>query len=139
MSWVVEIVSGEVPAETNAAWEFLEDVREEDELREERPEPSPEMFALYRRLTARYPCIMEDPSSPWSDGPLINNFGDKISAVGIVTSRIEEALHFVIESATDMGFTVFDGGDEAIHRPKGWRPSLEQSFSQSRRPWWQFW
>jgi hypothetical protein len=74
---------------------------------------------LYDRLTLKFPCIMEDPNSPWADGPLINDFGDKLATVGVIVSRMEEALPFVIETATDMGFTVFDAGAEEIFRPKG--------------------
>lgn len=139
MSWLVEIVAGPVPSQIDAAWEFLEELRDECDLHEEPSELSQEMMELYRRLTARYPCIMENSDSPWSDGPLINNFGEKLTAVGIVTSRIAEALPFLIQTATSMGFTVFDGGDEMIHRPKDWKRSELVKLDPPSSPWWRFW
>ena len=55
--------------------------------------------------------------------------------------RLTEALPLVIQTATEMGFTVFDGGDDAIHRPKGWREPTEIALSQTRssKPWWNLW
>jgi len=120
MSWVVEIVSVPVADEIDDAWEQLAELREEEDAREYGSAPSEPMNELYRRLTARYPCITESPESPWSDGPLINNFGDKLTTVGIIVSQIEQTLPFVVETATEMGFTVFDAGDERIYRPKNW-------------------
>jgi hypothetical protein len=103
------------------------------------------MEKLYRQLSERFPCITEEPDSPWSDGPLRDNFGRDMATVGISYSRVEATLPFVIESATQMGCTVLDGTDEKIHRPVGWSPSpdnetrttLEQSPEQ--RPWWKVW
>lgn len=141
MSWVIEIADGDFPADTDVAWELLDELREEDEAREFGSPPSERMEALYWRLTARYPCITENPDSPWSDGPLINNFGERLAAVGFITSGMAEALPFVIETATEMGFTVFDGGDDAIHRPRGWQAPKEDILpaKHNSKPWWRFW
>lgn len=140
MSWTIEIVTVPIADDPGEAWAQLEELREEADEREYGAPPSDELAELYRRLTARYPCIMEDPESPWADGPLINNFGEAIATIGIMTSRIAEALPFVIETATEMGFTVFDAGDERIHRPKGWKPPLAWSIPKTEpRPWWRFW
>jgi hypothetical protein len=141
MSWTIEIVSVPVAEDADQAWAQLENLREEADARDYALPPSERMIELYRRLTARYPCITEDSASPWSDGPLINNFGDKLTTLGIIGSRLAEALPFVLETATDIGFTVFDAADERIHRPKGWRPPLEWSIPQlpAKRRWWQFW
>ena len=143
MSWTIEIVTSDIPYDDEDAWLLLEELREEDDQHEYGDPPSPELAELCRRLTARYPCITEtdDPASPWADGPLINNFGDKMATLGIVTSRMEEALPFVIETATEMGFTVFDAGDETIHRPKGWKrpPQSPIPATPPSRPWWRSW
>lgn len=146
MSWTIEIASGAFSPDDAEAWEELEDLRDEAEEREDGAPPSGDMRALYERLTARYPCIMEDPSSPWSDGPLINNFGDRLTTLGFVSSGMAEAYPFVIATATKMGFTVFDAVDEKIHRPEGWRaPSggwesqVSDVSPESRRPWWKLW
>src|SRR5262245_42892745 len=69
--------------------------------------PSAAMEGLHRRLTDRYPCITTDPDGPWSDGPLINNFGQHAATLEISSSRVEEVLAFVIREATAMGFWVF--------------------------------
>lgn len=143
MSWVIEIVSVPVADDTDDAWDQLEELREVEDAREYGTPPSEPMHELYRRLSARYPCITENPDSPWSDGPLINNFGDKLTTIGIISSRIEDTLPFVVETATEMGFTVFDAGDERIHRPKNWRaPAVRRPMPESPPPprrWWQFW
>jgi hypothetical protein len=119
MSWVIEITHVPVASVDEDAWEQLETLREEEEAHEYGEPPSEPLRRLYDRLTLKFPCIMEDPNSPWADGPLINDFGDKLATVGVIVSRMEEALPFVIETATDMGFTVFDAGAEEIFRPKG--------------------
>jgi hypothetical protein len=140
VSWTIDITYEPVAADTKRAWKQLDALREEEEAREYGTLPSGRMLELYGRLVARYPCITEDPSSPWSDGPLIYDFGDKLTTVGVVTSRIEDALPVIIETATDMGFTVFDPGDEAIHRPKGWQAPVETNREgTSKKPWWMFW
>jgi hypothetical protein len=103
--------------------------------------PSAAMQELHRRLTARYPCITQDPDGPWSDGPLINNFGQHSATLGISYSRVDDVLPFVIGEATTMGFWVFDAQEEAVHLPGGGtlRPEHPPSAGISRRAWWQFW
>jgi hypothetical protein len=141
MSWVIEIVSVPVADDPAEAWEQLEELRDEAAEREYGTPPGAEMLELYHPLSARYPCIMEDENSPWSDGPLINNLGDRITTLGFISSGMTEALPFVIDTATEMGFTVFDAGDEKIHRPKGWRPPVRPRPAEPgpERPWWKFW
>ena len=149
MSWVVEITHVPVADTLDEAWDQLDELREEESGREYGAPPSEPLRQLYERLTAKFPCILVDSDSPWSDGPLINNFGDKLATIGIVVSQMEEALPFVIDTATGMGMTVFDAGDEQIHRPKGWRPPVESvssapiasasSAPTPRKPWWRFW
>jgi hypothetical protein len=53
--------------------------------------------------------------------PAEDNFGDKLTTIGIVVSQIDETLPFVVDTATEMGFTIFDAGHERIYRPKNWR------------------
>ena len=140
MSWTIDITFEPVPADTERAWELLDRLREEEEKREYGSPPSDRMRELYSRLVAKYPCITEDERSPWADGPLINDFGEKLTTVGVITSRIEDSLPLIIETATDMGFTVFDPGDEAIHRPRGWVAEYPMDSAQAaRKPWWKFW
>ena len=140
MSWSVEIVTVPIADDDDDAWQQLDEIREEEEDREYGSPPSDPMMNLYRRLTARYPCIMENPDSPWSDGPLVNNFGDQLTTLGIVSTRLEETLPFVVETATEMGFTVFDAADERIYRSKNWNPRPDDAHEEpSQRQWWKFW
>jgi hypothetical protein len=77
---------------------------------------------LYEQLTGRYPCICDLPDDEvdngvWSDGPLWNNFGHRAAVIGMVYSRVEEALPFVVSRAKALGLTVFDWGGPSIYRP----------------------
>lgn len=107
-----------------------------------RQPPSAEFVELHRRLTERYPCICDDDDSdsPWSDGPLINNFGQKVGGVGLQFPRVDEALPFVIKTATDLGFWVYDRQVSEVHLPNGGilRP-IEKQCQKPSKPWWQFW
>lgn len=132
MSYTVDIVKGPIPENNKAAWATLEVWR--SELYADSGGASPEMRALHDRLVVRYPCITVDEDGPWSDGPLINDFGQRMGIIGVVYSRVEEVLPFVIETSLAMGFTVFDGQDDRIHRPAG-----EGGGTQKKRPWWRFW
>ena len=131
MSYTVDIVMGPVPLDDKAAWKVIDSWREELYADSE---ASPEMRALHDKLVSRYPCITVDENGPWSDGPLINDFGKRMGIIGVVYSRVDEVLPFVIETSVGLGFTVFDGQDERIHRPAG-----EGRSSQDERPWWRFW
>jgi hypothetical protein len=102
VSYTVDIVNGPVPDDNKAAWTALETWREELYADSE---ASPEMRALHDKLVMRYPCIMVDDEGPWSDGPLIDDFGKRMGIIGVVYSRVDEVLPFVIETSLAMGFT----------------------------------
>jgi hypothetical protein len=72
---------------------------------------------------------------------LINNFGEKHTILAISYSRVAEVFPFIIKTATELGFTVFDPQDEKIHRPIGWKPSEHPAVlaTESRKPWWKIW
>jgi hypothetical protein len=83
---------------------------------------SKEFIDLHRQLTSRYPCLSdlsdnEIDDGVWSDGPLINNFGHRAAVLGIVSSRVDEVLPFLITTANSMNMAVFDWATEQIHRP----------------------
>jgi hypothetical protein len=112
MSYNIDITSEPVPDDDEEAWEMLETLRD-------LPDSSPgqHFIPLYEKLTARYPCIMEpNEDSPWSDGPLINNFGQKHALLGLIYQAVDDALPFIIQTANEMGFTVFDEQQDEIHR-----------------------
>ena len=144
MSYTLEIWSRSFPDDDEVAWQVRKDLLAQQDEAFDPANPfepaSPEMAELHKRLTARFPCICDDESGPWSDGPLINDFGQGTATVGIVFSRVEEVVPFVIETATGMGMHVFDGQDEVIHRPVGYVSRLPRTRApRAARPWWKFW
>jgi hypothetical protein len=149
VSYTVEVVAGAPPRSYEGALAARDEaVAAHDEAVEASGEPfvppSPRMRELHQRLTARYPCITVDDGGPWSDGPLINNFGRDIATLGISYSRVEEVLPFLVRAANEMGLWVLDCQDEVLHLPDGTRrPSLASlGIDISPRPesrWWQFW
>jgi hypothetical protein len=155
MSYTVDIVSAPPPRSYEAALDLRDQLTDERDARvsgetgSRFEEPSEEMRELHRRLTARFPCICDAPEGPWSDGPLLNNFGQRVTTLGISFSRVEEVLPFLIATALDMGFWVVDAQDEALHLPDGRvlrapadapaGPVDGPVATVRRRPWWRFW
>jgi len=139
VSYTIDIIHVDLPADDDEAWNLLCQLRD-DMMDDDRPLP-PEVRHLHDRLTNVYPCIVDDPDGPWSDGPLLNNFRHDITILGISYSRVQEVLPFVIGEALKAGFPVFDGQDERFHRLDGSsRPeSSKQQPTTPDRPWWQFW
>jgi hypothetical protein len=145
MSYTVDIIHVPVPADDLEAWHILD-----TDLRVRRKIPGTplpeEVQELHRRLTGRFPCIMENPDGPWSDGPLLNNFGHRLTLLGISFSRVSEVLPFLVATAHDLGFVVFDGQEERFHRP-GQAPgrplsalaAAAHSTKPTAKPWWRFW
>jgi hypothetical protein len=144
MSYTLDIWTRSFPDDDKAAWDLRNRLTAEQNAAFDPANPfvpaSPEMAELHDRLTARHPCICVDDSGPWSDGPLINDFGRGTATVGIVYSRVEAVVPFVIQTATAMGLHVFDGQDEVIHRPAGYISAASPTgISQKPRKWWRFW
>jgi hypothetical protein len=141
MSYTIDVVEVEIPADDQAAWELREHLLETAEARD----PSAKMLELYHNLKAKHPCIMEDPDGPWSDGPLLGNFRSPVTTLGISYSRVEDALPSVISIATSMGFTVFDPDNQTIHGPRVAASRREPdaanigTLPKSERKWWQIW
>ena len=107
-----------IPADDRDAWEQV------DELINSKGPPPPVFRDLYDALTDRYPCICTlpddriDEDGVWSDGPLWNDFGHRAAVLGVIYSRVEEVLPFLIETANVLGLTVFDWGGPNIYRPE---------------------
>jgi hypothetical protein len=118
MSYNVAICIQPIPSKDEEAWKAV------DSLIDASGEP-PEVFrGLHNRLTRRYPCICTlsddrvDDDGVWSDGPLWNDFGHRAAVLGMVYSRVEEGLPFLVETANDLGLVVFDWAGPSIYRPK---------------------
>jgi hypothetical protein len=124
MSYRVDVVDMPAPLSYEEALGLRDELaREQDERAAasgQRFEPPAERMAtLHRTLTGRFPCICDDDAGPWSDGPLINNFGREVATLGISFSRVEEVLPFLIASANAQGMWVLDAQDEKLHLPDG--------------------
>jgi hypothetical protein len=139
MSYDITISLAPVAADDKAAWQqhnqWLEKIGEPLKGDESMLQP----FArLHADLTARFPCICDLPDDRvdggvWSDGPLSDNFGHEVAELGIVFSRVEEVLPFLIDTANRLGLTVFDRQTDQIHRPG------QSSPAGNSKSWWQFW
>jgi len=144
MSYTVDVVAAVVPRDADV-YAYRDELLDAKAGRRDASgavfeHPSPEFVELHRRLTVKFPCICDDPDGPWSDGPLINNFGKEIATLGMSYSRVEEVLPFLVQVALAMGFSVIDGQDDKIYRP-GRQPEKIRAAGETseRRPWWQFW
>jgi hypothetical protein len=123
MSYNVAICTPPISSDDAAAWEQL------DELINTQGPPPSVFRELHDGLTARYPCICTlpddrvDEQGVWSDGPLWNDFGHRAAVLGVVYSRAEEVLPFLVETAIGLDLTVFDWGGPNIYRPEEVRPT----------------
>jgi hypothetical protein len=100
----------------------FDEAAQEVERMTEEPEPNPAVLhELIDRLTARYPCICDlpddDDSGTWCSGPLRKASYPRAYVMGLVFSRVDEVLPFVIATATGLGLTVLDWQTGTIHRP----------------------
>lgn len=75
--------------------------------------PVPELLAFLDEIMARYPDLTnlsdEDvDDGVWSDGPLVNNAQGPLLYLGIVWSRVDEVVPFLVERARAHQLVVFD-------------------------------
>jgi hypothetical protein len=121
MSFTLDFVVANVPSDDQMAFSYLEQLRK---TYYDDPRPrSPTLIEFHNKLTAKYPCLCsyaddeDDSESPWADGPLIDNFANEMGMVAIVWSRADEVAPFVINTALELGITVFDLQEGRIYRP----------------------
>ena len=120
MSYNVAVVIPPIPSNDKEAWQRI------DALIDAEGEPPRVFRDLHNRLTAKYPCICtladnEVDNGVWSDGPLWNDFGHRAAVLGMVYSRVQEVLPFLVKTANELGLVVFDWGGPSIYRPKDQR------------------
>lgn len=139
MSYTVDFIGVPLPADDDELRDFMYSLEEAPE-----GEPLPAPFEdLYRTFAAKYPCIIDDQDSPWSGGPLYDDFQAPVTTLGIVYSRVEDVLPWLIATANAKGFAVYDGQDDVLYRPDG--GSVSHVFADSEpdveesKPWWRFW
>ena len=119
MSYSVGIQLGPIPSDPTIAFEQFSGLADALSIDDQ---PSSTFIAIHDDLTARFPCICDLPDDEiddgvWSDGPLINNFGDQVAVIAFSYSTVETVLPFVIEVAHQHGGTVFDGQTSTVYRP----------------------
>jgi hypothetical protein len=120
MSYSVGIQLGSIPSDPTIA--FQQFATQADALTIDE-QAHPTFVTIHDELTARFPCLCEMPDDDiddrvWSDGPLINNFGEQVAVIGFSYSTVETVLPFVIEVAHKHGATVFDGQTSTVYRPE---------------------
>jgi hypothetical protein len=79
---------------------------------------SPRLVAFVAALLARYPDLGDDDDveddTVWADGPLVNNIiGDFIN-MGVIWSRADEAVLFIMETAQRHGLHFYDPQSETF-------------------------
>lgn len=99
MSLTIYICQTPIPENDATAWKQATDWAEQEVIGLNEDVP-PVFHELITRLTAKYPCIcdlLDDKAdnSPWSDGPLRNNIGRKVTILGMMNSgSSSEACRF---------------------------------------------
>lgn len=85
--------------------------------------PNTQFVELARRLTARHPCITtldeDDENAVWTDGPMDGRTERPLWGLGILSQHIDTVQPFVVETATAMGFVVYDDQAGECHLPGG--------------------
>jgi hypothetical protein len=121
MSYVVQIWAFPMPQSIDQVDGILSEL-------DKRPKrPTTQFVELARRLTARHPCITtlddnddgDSPNAVWTDGPLNGHSDEAYWGLGIRTQHIDEVQPFVVETATSMGFVVFDDQQGECYLPGG--------------------
>jgi len=73
----------------------------------------PELLAFISEITERYPDLMDLPDDEvddgvWSDGPLTGNASGPLLYLGIVWSRVDEVVPFLVDRARARQLIIFD-------------------------------
>lgn len=132
MSYTIDVTHVKISPNRDKALLQINSLR--DELYEEDQELASrdKFLPLYEILVSKYPCICEDDGedSPWSDGPLIDNFGSNHAIIGFLFESADEVFPFILSHAIDLGFTVYDGQSDKFYYPDG---------IGKDKPWRKFW
>lgn len=121
MSYTIDFVVPPLPKDNGEAWEFAQSIIDGEP---EEGTPHAALVRLHDIITSVYPCLssyarddMAIDKCPWSDGPLIRNFGQQSGRIGIQTGREFEGVpSFVTNVAVGLGISVLDPQTEQIRR-----------------------
>lgn len=143
MSYTIDLIVAPLPDDDPKAWKKIHAMRES--YYDDERDKAPSLVALHAVLTACYPCLSSyadddaaAESSPWADGPMIDNFAHDMGMLAISFTQADALLPFIIQEANALGITVADGQSEKIFRPKH---SVEGTAltHATPKPWWKFW
>ncbi|WP_033328676.1 hypothetical protein [Streptomyces yerevanensis] len=117
MSYDLAVWDGPRPADDAAALEVFEDLYGRFMKGEGQP-PTARIRQYVEGLVARWPDLSADDededTSPWSDGPLINNASGPLFYFGMVFSKYQEAALFAAGLARTSGLICFDPQDRRL-------------------------
>ncbi|MFI2077520.1 hypothetical protein [Streptomyces triculaminicus] len=111
MSYDLAVWEGARPADDAAALTVFEGLHDQYAGNCGLP-PTPRITRYVEALLARWPDLSpedeDQDSSPWSDGPLIDNASGPLLYFGMVFSKYQEATTFAADLARACGLVCFD-------------------------------
>jgi hypothetical protein len=119
MSYNVTISRNIISPYDDQAWVDLDKLYEKENSATEQGQ---DFLDLIEKLKEKFPCISDLPDDKidegvWSDGPLSGNAGKDLTTLGVVYSQVDNAIPFLIKTANECGFVVFDPQTGIISRP----------------------
>jgi len=133
MSYTVTLTRNTIPEDDQKAWEYLDEL-----YATETHEQSEDFLELIEKFKIKFPCICdlsddEVDEGVWSDGPLSNNAGKNLTTLGIVFSAVEKTLPYLIKTANENHFAVFDGQEGIIFRPHKPKKIIWQDYTGAEK------
>lgn len=127
MTYLLHIVAREVPANDAEVLPFLEQIAGATMS----IAPSQQLKSFRDAILKLFPCLTSYAAGdkaiddcPWADGPLADNFKGGYGSVAI-SRRHDEVIPHVLRIASDLGVTVVDEQNGAVHRPVAYQVVLE--------------
>ncbi|MFZ6659150.1 hypothetical protein [Undibacterium sp. TJN19] len=143
MSYTIEIFANPLPQERQQA--LAEAAHIKEDYLQESGKIHPSLRKLHAQLVKQYPCLssydeddQDQEDCPWSDGPLINNFGSQMAMLGI-SNHQDEVLAFIILCSGKLGLTVIDPQEGVVYQPNDMQAiayiQKQQQLAAQKRPW----
>ena len=127
MTYTLHVIAREVPADDADVFPFLEQVAGHTVSMA----PSQQLKSFREAAAKLFPCLTSYGRNdagiddcPWADGPLGDNFKGGYGTVAIAR-RHGEVIPHLLRIASDLGVTVADEQNGAVHRPQAFQVVLE--------------